>query len=86
MQGSSGLRRPRRPGSLVPVPYVVDVLVAPMAFVVGGQASRIQRSLRTETRNLEIQNGEDVDVQRTPDRGYLLLDGDGFYNWKTVVE
>lgn len=38
-----------------------------MAFVVGGQASGIQsRSLRTETKNLEIPDGEDVDVLPRP--------------------
>ena len=36
--------------------------------MVGGQTSEIQsRSLRTETRTLEIQDGEDVDVLRRPD-------------------
>ena len=45
--------------TLVPVPKVVtDVL---------GCSSVIQsRSLRTVTRNLEIQDGEDVDILRRP--------------------
>ena len=35
--------------------------------MVGGQTSGIQNSsLRAETRNLEIQDGEDVDVLRRP--------------------
>ena len=39
-----------------------------MTFVVGGQTFGIEtRSLGTETRNLEIQDGEDVDVLRRPD-------------------
>ena len=39
-----------------------------MAFVVGEQTSRTQwKSLWTETRNLKIQNGEDVDVLRRPE-------------------
>ena len=47
---------------LGPVPDIVaDVLVCVQ------QASGIQsRSLRTETRNLEIQDGEDVHVLRRP--------------------
>ena len=49
-QGSSGRRRPSRAGSL-------KLTFPPwaMAFVVGEQTSGIQsRSLRTETRHLEI--------------------------------
>ena len=35
--------------------------------MIGDQTSGIQsRYLRTETRNLKIQDGEDVDVQRRP--------------------
>ena len=35
--------------------------------MIGDQTSGIQsRYLRTETRNLKIQGGEDVDVQRRP--------------------
>ena len=42
--------------------------------MVGGQASGIQsRCLRTETRNLEIQDGEDVDVLRRPGRVNILF-------------
>ena len=38
-----------------------------MVYVVGGQSFEIQsRSLRTERRNLENQDGEDVDVLRRP--------------------
>ena len=61
-QVSSGRRRPRRPGSLSPsFPF------SSIAFVLGEQTSGIEtRSLRTGTRNLEIQDGEDVDVLRRP--------------------
>ena len=38
-----------------------------MVFVLGEQTSGIEtRSLRTGTRNLKIQDGEDVDVLRRP--------------------
>ena len=38
-----------------------------MTFVVGGQTFGIEtRSLGTETSNLEIQDGEDVNVLRRP--------------------
>ena len=40
-----------------------------MAFVLGMQASGIEtRSLRKETRNLKIQDGNEVDVLRRPDQ------------------
>ena len=40
-----------------------------MVFVLDEQTSKIKsRILRTKTRNLEIQDGEDVDVVRRPDR------------------
>ena len=44
-----------------------------MAFVVGEQASEVQRrSLRTETRNLQIKDGEDVEVLQRPERLTLM--------------
>ena len=48
-----------------------------VAFVVGRETFRIQsKSLRTETKNLEIQDGEDVDVLWRPDRrqGQAILE------------
>ena len=44
-----------------------------MAFVICEQPSGIQnRSLRTETRNLKIQDGEDIDVLRRPEHNQFL--------------
>lgn len=48
---------------LASVPKVVMDLFSSTTFVVGERTSGIQsRSLRAKTRNLEIQNGEDVGV------------------------
>ena len=48
-----------------------------MAFVFGEQTSRIEtRTPRTETRNLKILDGEDVDVLRRPDQNL-----DAEVNW-----
>ena len=44
-----------------------------MAFVVGEQASEVQRrSFRTDTRNFQIKGCEDVDVLRRPERLTLM--------------
>ena len=68
-QGSAGRRRPRSPRFLNPsFPSLKSSRTfqfTSTAFVVGEQNSGIQsRSLRTKTRNLENQDGEDIDVQR----------------------
>ena len=45
-----------------------------MAFVLGKQLSEIEtRSLRTETRNLKIQDGEDVDVLKRPGSKFMSV-------------
>ena len=58
--------------ALFPVPKVViGVIFSSTVLVVGDQTfGKQSRSPRTETRNLEIQGGEDVDVLRRPDRKY----------------
>ena len=76
VQGSSGRRRPRRPGSWKPpfpsLKSSATSLFLSMTFVVGGQTFGIEtRSLGTETRNLEIQDGEDVDALRRPARDIM---------------
>ena len=54
--------------------------------MVGGQASRIQtKSLRTETRNLKIQDGEDVDVLRRPGLNSFLVDFSLLVNLETQL-
>ena len=56
-------------------PQDVDVLAVLVFVVVDGQASGIQsRSHRTETRNLEFKDGEDVEVLRRPGPG-IHIDG-----------
>ena len=56
-----------------------------MTIVVGGQTFGIEtRSLGTETRNLEIQDGEDVDVLRRPDRNQIA-DIDMLYHLKSSI-
>ena len=58
-EGSPGRRRPRRPGSLKPsFPSLKSLLV-------------IVRSLRTGTKNLKVQDGEDVDVLWRPGPGMI---------------
>ena len=65
--------------ALVPVPKVVgDVLVfvhrRSTVFVIDDQTSGIQsRSLRPETRNLKIQEDDDVDVLRRPGSKFMSL-------------
>ena len=54
-QGSAARRRPRRPSSLKPSFYSLK------------RRGRPSFSSWTETRNLKIQYGEDVDVLRRPD-------------------
>ena len=49
-----------------------------MAFVVSSLTSRMQsKSLRTETRNLKIQDGEDVEVLRRPVTSSKFSDFEG---------
>ena len=71
--------------AMVPVPKIfADILV-----FVHGQTSEIHsRSLRTETRNLEIQDGEDVDVLRRPSQweNYASIDLPFPANWKSLFE
>ena len=68
-QGFSGRRRPRHPGLLRPSFPVLNSsftsYFSSTAVLVGELPFGIQRrSFRTETRNLEIQDSEDVDVLR----------------------